>query len=194
MISINRILFSLLIALLSASNAIATNGMKIIGIGQVQRAMGGANALAKKHYLATVPDNEILPIVDANYESNVKGIHVIGDVTGLPLVKVAANQGADVIAKMERRGLFGAGAGDGHRLDIVIVGAGPAGLSAAVEAQKRGLRYVVLERNAAASTVRSFPPGKKVYAEPRFLKNASELPVEGDRAKDDFLQMIGYKG
>ena len=52
----------------------------------------------KPAYFATVPPQEILPIVDGRYESSVKGLFVVGDVTGLPLVKVAANQGREVIA------------------------------------------------------------------------------------------------
>jgi thioredoxin reductase (NADPH) len=44
-----------------------------------------------------------------------------------------------------------------ERLDLVIVGAGPAGLSAAYAAQKNGLRYVVLERALLAQTIREFP-------------------------------------
>ncbi|NIA14540.1 MAG: NAD(P)-binding domain-containing protein [Nitrospiraceae bacterium] len=129
-----------------------------------------------------------MPVVDADYQSSVRGIYVIGDVTGLPLVKVAANQGAELIEKMRRSGAF-KGAGNG-RLDLVIVGAGPAGLSAAIEAQKAGLSYVVLERERPANTIRAFPKGKRVYAEPRFLKNASALPVEGDRVRDDFLAVV----
>ncbi len=43
-------------------------------------------------YLATVPPQEILPIVNSRFESSAPGIFVIGDVTGLPLVKIAANQ------------------------------------------------------------------------------------------------------
>lgn len=56
--------------------------------------MSAPNARSVKRlrrYFATVPPQEILPIVNRNYESKVKGIYVIGDVTGLPLVKVAAN-------------------------------------------------------------------------------------------------------
>ena len=52
-------------------------------------------------YLATVPPQEILPVIDSRYESSVRGIYVIGDVTGFPLVKIAANQGREVIEKME---------------------------------------------------------------------------------------------
>ncbi|MCP4640942.1 MAG: NAD(P)-binding domain-containing protein [bacterium] len=150
-----------------------------------------AGATSKRRKIvATVPPQEILPIVNGNYESNIRGIYVIGDVTGLPLVKVAANHGVDMIERMDRRGLFPREGGEDDLLDLVIVGGGPAGLSAALEAHKRGLRYVVIERTRIASTVHGFPPGKKVYSEPRFLKNRSELPVEGDRVKDDFLAAV----
>ena len=98
------------------------------------------NAPKKKGYFATVPPQEILPIVNSRYESSVRGIFVIGDVTGLPLVKVAANQGREVIEKMEQSGLFQAPTGkEDERLDLVIVGGGPAGISAAIECEKRGL-------------------------------------------------------
>ncbi len=141
----------------------------------------------KTTYFATVPPQEILPIVNGRYESSVKGIYVIGDVTGLPLVKVAANQGASVIAKMR---FDQNSASDDGRLDLVIIGAGPAGLSAAMEAHERGLKYVVLERNKVASTVRSFPPGKKVYAEPQFVRNESKLEFDEDLDKDEFLTRV----
>ena len=147
-----------------------------------------STAQKQRKVYATVPPQEILPIVDGNFESNVKGIYVIGDVTGLPLVKVAANHGVELLEKMEAKGAFRGKKSD--HLDCVIIGGGPAGLSAAVEAQKRGLRYVVLERSKIASTVRSFPPGKKVYSEPRFLKNMSALDTGEDRDKDAFLSMV----
>jgi len=143
--------------------------------------------LKNSPYFATVPPQEILPIVNSRFESSVKGIYVIGDVTGLPLVKVAANQGAQVIAKMN---FDGAEESDDARLDLVIIGGGPAGLSAAMEAQQCGLRYVVLERNKVASTIRSFPPGKKVYAEPQFVQNESQLEFDEDLDKDEFLTRV----
>lgn len=142
-------------------------------------------------YLATVPPQEIVPVLDARFESSVPGIFVVGDATGMPLVKVAANQGAAVIAMMGESGLFRrpAGADDGP-LDVVIVGGGPAGVSAAIEAQKRGLRYVVLDRAKLASTVRGFPPGKTVYAEPRGLASHSELETGADLDRDEFVAMV----
>ncbi len=141
-------------------------------------------------YFATVPAQEILPIVDSRYESTVRGIFVIGDVTGLPLVKVAANQGREVVEKMEASGLFKPVVGDEERLDVVIVGGGPAGISAAIECEKRKLKYVILERTTLANTVRTFPLGKKVYAEPQTIKNISELDVDRNLDRDDFLQIV----
>ena len=144
----------------------------------------------QKKYLATVPPQEILPVLNDRYESTVKGIYLIGDVTGLPLVKVAANQGREVIEKLAHS--FSASQDpsedDAAYLDLVIIGGGPAGISAAVEAATRGWKYVVLERAKIASTVRSFPPGKKVYAEPRSIPSNSALDVGEDLDKDAFLR------
>ena len=142
----------------------------------------------KPSYFATVPPQEILPIVDSRYESSIKGLFVIGDVTGLPLVKVAANQGREVIEKMERSRLFEKSS-DQEGLDLVIVGGGPAGISAAIECEKRNLKYVLLERSELANTVRTFPVGKKVYAEPHSIQNISELDVDRDLDRDDFLKL-----
>ncbi|MCR9202335.1 MAG: NAD(P)-binding domain-containing protein [Planctomycetaceae bacterium] len=155
-----------------------------------ERSGSGHPSPAPSAYFATVPPQEILPIVNGRYESSVPGIYIIGDVTGLPLVKVAANQGVEVIQKMQDGKAFERPADDDGRLDLVIIGGGPAGLSAAIEAQKLGLTYVVLERNRIASTVRSFPPGKKVYAEPQFVDNTSELDVSEDLDRDDFLDRV----
>lgn len=142
-------------------------------------------------YLATVPPQEIVPVVDSRFESSVPGIFVVGDVTGMPLVKVAANQGAAVIAGMCENGAFRRLASeDNGPLDVVIIGGGPAGVSAAIEAQTRGLRYVVLERAKLASTVRGFPPGKKVYAEPRGLASHSALETGTDLDRDEFVAMV----
>ena len=143
----------------------------------------------KSSYFATVPPQEILPVVNSKFESSVKGLFVVGDVTGLPLVKVAANQGRQVIEGMEKSGLFRS-AGELEGLDMVIVGGGPAGISAAIECEKRGLKYVVLERSLLANTVRTFPAGKKVYAEPQSIKNISELDVDEDLDRDDFIKIV----
>jgi thioredoxin reductase len=90
----------------------------------------------------------------------VPGLFLAGDVTGLALIRNAINQGAHAV-----RSIAAARAGAPSRtgpLDLLIVGAGPAGLSAALEAQACGLRYLALEQGSVADSIRSFPRGKLV--------------------------------
>jgi thioredoxin reductase len=72
--------------------------------------------------------------------------------------------------------------------DIVIVGAGPSGLSAAVRASQQGLHYVVLEaEQAPANTVRNYQRGKLVMSEPRALPLRSALPFTAS-SRESVLQ------
>ena len=111
------------------------------------------------------------PRIDAALESeDVPGLYLAGDITGLPLIKNAIAQGArtvDAIAKARR------GRGSTGALDLVIVGAGPAGLSAALRAKELGLAFEVVEQGSVAQSIKSFPRGKLVFDQPL------ELPVEG---------------
>lgn len=100
----------------------------------------------------------------------VPGIYLAGDITGLPLIRNAINQGAqavrEIAATLERRGHDG-------ELDLIIVGAGPAGISAALEAKARGLRYRALDQGTVAGSIQSFPRGKLVFDQPL------EIPLIG---------------
>ena len=106
-----------------------------------------------------VPD---LPALDERLASRVApGIFLAGDITGLPLIRNAINQGAHAVQaiadELRARGR------SRSELELVIVGAGPAGISAALEAKRLGLRYLVLEQASAAESIRSFPRGKLVF-------------------------------
>ncbi|MEO8706390.1 MAG: NAD(P)-binding domain-containing protein, partial [Kofleriaceae bacterium] len=115
--------------------------------------------------------------LDETYESRtVPGLYVTGDVGGTPLIRNAINQGACAIRAIPR--------GKGHDLDVVIVGAGPAGIAAALEAQLRGLRYVALEQATIADSIRSFPRGKLVI-DPD-LPNTSQLWL-AEATKEELL-------
>ncbi len=99
---------------------------------------------------------------------DVPGLYLAGDVTGLPLIKNAILQGARaaerIAASLQEKG---------GALDLVIVGAGPAGISAALRASELGLSFEVIEQGSVAQSIRSFPRGKLVFDQPL------ELPVTG---------------
>lgn len=113
-----------------------------------------------------------LPALDPNLMSrDVPGMYLAGDITGLPLIKNAMLQGRHAA----EAALASIPAGrDAARPDLVIVGAGPAGISAALRAKELGKSAVILEQGALAESIRSFPRGKLVFDQPL------ELPVVGN--------------
>ena len=113
------------------------------------------------------------PRLGAELDSlDVPGLYLAGDVTGLPLIKNAILQGARAVERIAAS-LPGGGAGGGPALDLIIVGAGPAGISAALRASELGLSFEVIEQGSVAQSIRSFPRGKLVFDQPL------ELPVTG---------------
>ncbi|RIK94504.1 MAG: 4Fe-4S ferredoxin [Proteobacteria bacterium] len=110
-----------------------------------------------------------IPRHDASFATNVPGIYVAGEVGGMGLVRNAITQGVEALeAIAARRG----GAG-GDALDVVIVGAGPAGIAASLAAKQRGLRFVTLEQESLGGTVAHYPRGKIVMTAP------CDLPLYG---------------
>ncbi len=103
-----------------------------------------------------------IPHVSPDFQTNVPGIYIAGELGGMGLVRNAVNQGGqaiDAIAKLS-------GLGKKDRLDVVIVGAGPAGLASALGAIEKGLRYEMLEQDSFGGTVANFPRGKMVMTQP----------------------------
>src|SRR6266576_6137704 len=54
--------------------------------------------------------------------------------------------------------------------DLVIIGAGPAGLSAAESAAREGLSYLVIEKGTIADTIRQYPVGRTLFSTPNELE------------------------
>ncbi|MGE0707254.1 MAG: NAD(P)-binding domain-containing protein [Planctomycetota bacterium] len=118
---------------------------------------------------------EKLPLVDERDGStNVPGLYVVGDLTGIPLLKFSADTGARAVQTIAADASFQA-ARQPELLDVVIVGGGVSGMAAALEAKARGLRYVLLEAAEPFSTIVNFPRQKPIYTYPTEMEPAGAL-------------------
>jgi len=103
-----------------------------------------------------------IPLVKPNFESDVPGIFIAGELGGMGLIRNAIEQGRQAMESIRRlNGLGGKG-----RLDVVIVGAGPAGFAASLAAMQYKLRYVTIEQETLGGTVSHYPRGKLVMTAP----------------------------
>jgi len=102
-----------------------------------------------------------IPRIKENFETNVPGLYIVGELGGMGLIRNAFEQGRQCIEGIatEPRGPAGA-------LDVLIVGCGPAGLSASVNCIYHELRYATLEKEDIGGTVRHYPRKKLVMTSP----------------------------
>ena len=141
-----------------------------------------------------------VPDVDANFQSNVPGLYVVGELGGRGLIKNAINEGRIAVEHVARvlaggRPLRAAGTGSDAGgpdtpgpYDVLVVGSGPAGLSAALEAQRLGLRCIVLEQGSISDTIRKYPRRKLLLAEPSRVQLYGGLWV-ADASKEELLKV-----
>lgn len=120
---------------------------------------------------------EKLPETDEDGRTNVPGIRVVGDLTGIPLLKFSADSGAKAVQQMAAEPDFEkarTSRGD-DVYDIAIVGSGVSGSAAAIEAKKLGLKFVLFEAAESFSTIKNFPKGKPIYTYPTDMVPAGDL-------------------
>ena len=105
---------------------------------------------------------EKLPVVGENGSTNKDGIRIVGDLSGVPLLKFSSETGAKSVQAFLAEPSFPKEREEKAEgvYDIAIIGAGVSGISAAMEASKAGLSYVLIETSEAFSTVKNFPKGK----------------------------------
>jgi thioredoxin reductase/ferredoxin len=110
----------------------------------------------------------------------VPGVYIAGDLSGIPLLKFALDGGARVARAIAADPTLRAGAVADGVLDLVIIGAGVAGMAAAVEARRLGLSIAVLEAAEPFSTLVNFPRAKPIYTYPRAMTPAGGLQVKAE--------------
>ena len=145
--------------------ATLVHGAKCIGHGLCAEACPvGAISLV----MAPPGRSANLPVISKDFETNIPNLFIAGELGGIGLIKNAIIQGRHAVETVAKR----RGPRDGI-LDLLIVGAGPAGLSAGLTAMEQGLRYAILEQGDIGGTILQYPRRKLVLTSP------VELPVWG---------------
>lgn len=110
-----------------------------------------------------------IPLVTPDFETNLQGIFIAGELGGMGLIRNAVEQGRQAMENIIRS-CRNPGS---QQLDAIIVGAGPAGLSATLAAKANNLRTITVEQDSLGGTVAHFPRGKIVMTAP------VKLPIVG---------------
>jgi thioredoxin reductase (NADPH) len=128
-----------------------------------------------------------IPHLTLEHETTVKNLFIVGELSGLALIKNAVNQGRNCIDTIARRLATLGGARPAPDIyDVLIVGAGPAGISASLRAIEKKLKYITLDEGELGGTVAKYPRQKLVMTSP------VEFPMYGkfkktELSKEDLL-------
>ena len=131
---------------------------------------------------------ERLPEIREDGTTAVPGVRVVGDLTGIPLLKFSADSGARAVRAIaaelrERRDA------DPSAVDVAIVGGGVSGIAAAIESRNAGLSFVVFEASEVFSTVANFPTGKPIYTYPTGMTPQGDLQFRSEvHPKEQLLE------
>lgn len=160
---------------LVGGKATIVNGHKCIGHGMcAEECPVGAITMV----MAKPSAGADIPQISSEFETNVSNLFIVGELGGLALIKNAVNQGRDCIDVIaQRRESLPNDDSDADIWDVVVVGAGPAGISASLRAAEHGLRALTLERESVGGTVSKYPRQKLVMTSP------VEFPLHGRFSK-----------
>jgi thioredoxin reductase/Pyruvate/2-oxoacid:ferredoxin oxidoreductase delta subunit len=123
-----------------------------------------------------------IPMVKSNFETNISGLFIAGELGGMGLIRKAVEQGRQAMESIVKR------KGGNRPYDVVIVGAGPAGISASLAAKEKNLKYVTLEQESSfGGTVYHYPRNKVVMTAPVQLPIVGKMKF-GEVSKETLLE------
>ena len=133
---------------------------------------------------------ESYPEIDEQKETSVQGVYIVGDLTGIPLLRLAADGGTKIVKQLfSDQKAISEKEKSTDIYDLIIVGAGPAGISAAIECKKKNINYIILESNRILNTIENFPKEKPITLKPDRVQ--LELPLEmNDGFKETLIEEL----
>lgn len=158
--------------------AVVVNGLRCVGHGHCEVACPVEGIEVG---IGDLKARQDVPLLDDDLQTTVPGVFVAGELGGLSLVRNAARQGRTAIEAIAQRIKQSRVCSNPEVLDVVIVGAGPAGLSAALTADNRGLSYVVLEKESGLGGSLLHYPRRKMV-----LTQSLELPPWGSLKREEY--------
>jgi thioredoxin reductase (NADPH) len=157
--------------------AVIVNGYKCIGHSLCAEVCPvGAIAMVLTHPSMGAD----MPFLTPEYETSIRNLFIAGELGGLALIKNAINQGrtcVDIIAN--RMAAAGRPRPASDTYDVLIVGAGPAGISASLRAIEKKLNYLTVDEGEIGGTVAKYPRQKLVLTSP------VEFPMYGKFKKTE---------
>lgn len=154
--------------------ATVINGLRCVGHGLCEVACPvGAIEVG----LGDVKKRDDIPLLSDANETTVPGLYIAGELSGLSLLRNAVAHGKKVV---ESIAMDSKRAESKHMKDVIIVGAGPAGMSAALTAIEKDLSYLLIDQQEPGGTILQYPRQKVVMA------HQVDIPLYGKLKRDEY--------